>query len=90
MLTPRNEAGYPYSSLAIGRLPKQAVVLIVGRSGDGKSKTINRLIGRPLLNMRGRGGGSTTKVKLTTFYLKRLMGVIHLCTGHTAGECANA
>jgi hypothetical protein len=62
-VTSQNEAVYPHSGLAIGRPPQQAIVLIVGRSGDGKSKTINRLIGRHLLNVRGRGGGSTTKVK---------------------------
>ncbi|KAJ7785040.1 hypothetical protein DFH07DRAFT_934929 [Mycena maculata] len=46
-----------------GRHYDQAVILLVGHSGHGKSKTINRLIGHNLLEVgRVNKLGSTTKV----------------------------
>ncbi|KAJ7483649.1 hypothetical protein FB451DRAFT_1235208, partial [Mycena latifolia] len=46
-----------------GRHYDQAVILLVGHSGHGKSKTINRLIGHNLLEVRRANKlGSTTKV----------------------------
>ncbi|KAF7335075.1 Protein hedgehog [Mycena venus] len=45
-----------------GRHAHQAVILTVGHSGHGKSKTINRLIGRNLLEIGKVTLGSTTKV----------------------------
>ncbi|KAJ7700605.1 hypothetical protein B0H16DRAFT_1483815 [Mycena metata] len=53
---------YIKASKQVRRSHDQAVILLAGHSGHGKSKTINRLIGRELLNV-GRGTlGSTTKV----------------------------
>ncbi|THV00787.1 hypothetical protein K435DRAFT_931676 [Dendrothele bispora CBS 962.96] len=39
----------------------QAVILLVGQSGHGKSKTVNRLVGHPLLAVGKPTAGSTTK-----------------------------
>ncbi|KAK7065105.1 protein hedgehog [Favolaschia claudopus] len=39
------------AALSIKRHPEQAVILLVGQSGHGKSKTINRLIGQDLLRV---------------------------------------
>jgi ribosome biogenesis GTPase A len=47
---------------ATSRHPDQVVILLVGYSGHGKSKTINRLIGHNLLEV-GSKKGSTTKVR---------------------------
>ncbi|KAJ6551246.1 hypothetical protein B0H19DRAFT_165083 [Mycena capillaripes] len=44
-----------------GRHARQAVVLLVGHSGHGKSTTINRLIGQNLLEVGRSASGSTTK-----------------------------
>ncbi|KAK7001474.1 hypothetical protein R3P38DRAFT_3612130 [Favolaschia claudopus] len=44
-----------------GRHAGQAVVLLVGHSGHGKSTTINRLVGTDLLEVAEDGSGSTTK-----------------------------
>ncbi|KAF8815993.1 hypothetical protein BYT27DRAFT_7238143 [Phlegmacium glaucopus] len=59
----RNQRAYEQSGLTTRRHANQAVVLVVGRSGHGKSTTINRLLGRDLLEMgRSNTTGSTTKV----------------------------
>ncbi|THV00784.1 hypothetical protein K435DRAFT_837135 [Dendrothele bispora CBS 962.96] len=50
----------PHRALAAGRNSHDAVVLLVGQSGHGKSKTINRLVGQSLL-LSGNGNGSRTK-----------------------------
>ncbi|KAJ7040044.1 hypothetical protein C8F04DRAFT_1254499 [Mycena alexandri] len=53
---------YIKASKHVRRNGQQAVILLAGHSGHGKSKTINRLIGQELLSV-GRGTlGSTTKV----------------------------
>ncbi|KAJ7440318.1 hypothetical protein B0H11DRAFT_2099893 [Mycena galericulata] len=60
----RNQIRDIYSTAAksVRRNSHQAVILLAGHSGHGKSKTINRLIGQQLLSV-GRGTlGSTTKV----------------------------
>jgi ribosome biogenesis GTPase A len=50
----------------MGRHPDQVVVLLVGHSGHGKSKTINRLIGQNLLEVGRVNSGSMTKVQCRT------------------------
>ncbi|KAJ7267857.1 hypothetical protein C8J57DRAFT_1325985, partial [Mycena rebaudengoi] len=53
---------YGDAAMRVRRNGRQAVILIAGHSGHGKSKTINRLVGQELLSV-GRGTlGSTTKV----------------------------
>ncbi|KAJ7115296.1 hypothetical protein C8R44DRAFT_794396 [Mycena epipterygia] len=58
----RAEAAYKQEALGIGRHAEQAVVLLVGHSGHGKSKTINRLLGHELMYVGKSTLGSTTKV----------------------------
>jgi len=58
---------YVHSSLTIGRHLDHAVIVALGKSGHGKSKTINTLIGRNLLSFANRNDGSTTKVKGSKF-----------------------
>ncbi|KAJ7255020.1 hypothetical protein B0H12DRAFT_1233277 [Mycena haematopus] len=53
---------YIDSARAIGRPPDQVIILLVGQSGHGKSKTINRLVGQNLLEVGQNSLGSTTKV----------------------------
>ncbi|KAF7366108.1 Protein kinase domain-containing protein [Mycena venus] len=63
----RNRFRYIYSKAAerVHRSDQPAVILLTDHSEHGKSKTINRLIGKELLNV-GRGTlGSTTKVNYT-------------------------
>ncbi|KAF8816001.1 hypothetical protein BYT27DRAFT_7185726 [Phlegmacium glaucopus] len=48
-------------TIAARRHPDTAVILMVGNSGHGKSKTINRLVGRNLLDIGRSTLGSTTK-----------------------------
>lgn len=55
---------YTESAHATERHADQVVVLLVGNSGHGKSKTINRLIGQSLLKVGRSTAGSTTKVLL--------------------------
>ncbi|KAJ7694029.1 hypothetical protein B0H14DRAFT_3044450 [Mycena olivaceomarginata] len=68
-----SKEGYPHSTVDIQKLYErearscrrdvnQAVILLVGQSRHGKSKTINRLLGRKLLRMGQDTLGSTTKV----------------------------
>ncbi|KAJ7220961.1 hypothetical protein C8J57DRAFT_1393443, partial [Mycena rebaudengoi] len=53
---------YGKAAKRVRRNGRQAVILLAGHSGHGKSKTINRLVGQELLSV-GRGTlGSTTKV----------------------------
>ncbi|KAJ7267858.1 hypothetical protein C8J57DRAFT_1228475 [Mycena rebaudengoi] len=53
---------YGDAAMRVRRNGRQAVILLVGNSAHGKSKTINRLVGQELLYV-GRGTlGSTTKV----------------------------
>ncbi|KAJ7121586.1 hypothetical protein C8R44DRAFT_167341 [Mycena epipterygia] len=56
------QAAYQAQALAVGRHADQAIVLLVGHSGHGKSKTINRLLGQDLLPIGKSTLGSTTKV----------------------------
>ncbi|KAJ7483647.1 hypothetical protein FB451DRAFT_1235205 [Mycena latifolia] len=52
---------YREAAKSVRRNGQQAVILLFGPTGQGKSKTINRLIGKDLLDV-GRGTlGSTTK-----------------------------
>ncbi|KAF8191883.1 hypothetical protein K438DRAFT_2136538 [Mycena galopus ATCC 62051] len=53
---------YEAEALGIRRPVGQAVILLVGHSGHGKSKTINRLLGQDLLHIGKSTLGSTTKV----------------------------
>lgn len=64
-----DEPSQIYAEMAhgTGRHPSQAVVLLLGRSGHGKSKTINRLIGQNLLKFGQSASGSTTKVWFNFF-----------------------
>ena len=57
-----NQLAYEQSGLSARRHSNQAVVLIVGQSGHGKSTTINRLVGSNLLETGRCTSGSTTKV----------------------------
>ncbi|KAJ7217544.1 hypothetical protein C8J57DRAFT_1395663 [Mycena rebaudengoi] len=52
---------YSNAAKRVRRNGRQAVILLAGNSGHGKSKTINRLIGQDLLSV-GTGLASTTKV----------------------------
>ncbi|KAJ7267856.1 hypothetical protein C8J57DRAFT_1613976 [Mycena rebaudengoi] len=52
---------YTQTAALIKRDQRQAVILLVGQSGHGKSKTINRLIGQALLRIGQSTLGSTTK-----------------------------
>ncbi|KAJ7440314.1 hypothetical protein B0H11DRAFT_546372 [Mycena galericulata] len=52
---------YTQAAAVIKRDRSQAVILLVGQSGHGKSKTINRLIGQDLLRIGQSTLGSTTK-----------------------------
>ena len=54
---------YVHFSLTCGRHLDHAVIVALGKSGHGKSKTINTLIGRGLLSFAKPSDGSTTKVK---------------------------
>jgi len=54
---------YVHSSLTIGRHLDHAVIVALGKSGHGKSKTINTLTGRHLLSVAKPSDGSQTKVK---------------------------
>ncbi|KAJ7217547.1 hypothetical protein C8J57DRAFT_1395673 [Mycena rebaudengoi] len=51
---------YGNAAKRVRRNGRQAVILLAGHSGHGKSKTINRLVGQELLSV-GRGYASTTK-----------------------------
>ncbi|KAJ7729763.1 hypothetical protein B0H16DRAFT_1893779 [Mycena metata] len=53
---------YDRGGAATGRHATKAVVLLLGLTGHGKSKTINRLVGQDLLPMGRSTLGSTTKV----------------------------
>jgi hypothetical protein len=59
---PNLQQRYKDWARATGRHHDQAVILLVGHSGHGKSKTINRLIGHDLLEV-GNKIASTTKVR---------------------------
>ena len=54
-------------AIAAQRHPNKAFILLVGNTGHGKSKTINRLVGRNLLAVGRSNLGSTTKVGIDTF-----------------------
>ncbi|KAJ7907615.1 hypothetical protein B0H13DRAFT_2273632 [Mycena leptocephala] len=53
---------YRRAATSVRRNAEQAVILLAGHSGHGKSKTVNRLIGQDLLNVGRATLGSTTKV----------------------------
>lgn len=54
---------YRRAATSVRRNAEQAVILLAGHSGHGKSKTVNRLIGQDLLNVGRATLGSTTKVR---------------------------
>jgi predicted GTPase len=56
---------YVRSSLVVGRHLNRAVILILGVSGHGKSKTINTLVGRDILSVAKSSDGSITEVYIT-------------------------
>ncbi|KAJ7654760.1 hypothetical protein B0H17DRAFT_1214288 [Mycena rosella] len=56
-----NRTAYIGEAFATGRHPDEAVIVLVGRSGHGKSKTVNRLLGQNLLQVGKSTSGSTTK-----------------------------
>jgi hypothetical protein len=72
------------SARAADRHRDQAVILLVGHSGHGKSKTINRLIGQNLLKVGKAALGSTTKVIYT--WDTPCEKFLPLCPGHRASE----
>jgi len=53
---------YVNFSANIGRHPNRFVVLLLGETGHGKTKTINQLVGKNHLKVAQRCAGSTTKV----------------------------
>ena len=53
---------YVNCSHSIGRHPDRFVLTLLGETGHGKTKTVNRLIDNNLLEVARRCGGSTTKV----------------------------
>ncbi|KAK7017747.1 hypothetical protein R3P38DRAFT_2784689 [Favolaschia claudopus] len=53
---------YDESAAELRRHSREAVILLVGHSGHGKSTTINRLVGQKLLEVGRSASGSTTKV----------------------------
>ncbi|KAF7343720.1 MAC/Perforin domain-containing protein [Mycena sanguinolenta] len=53
---------YEFGGAATGRHSRRAVILLLGLTGHGKSKTINRLVGQDLFPMGKSTLGSTTKV----------------------------
>ncbi|KAJ7256958.1 hypothetical protein C8J57DRAFT_554511 [Mycena rebaudengoi] len=53
---------YEIGGAATRRYPTRAVILLIGLTGHGKSKTINRLVGQDILPMGKSTLGSTTKV----------------------------
>ncbi|KAJ7483650.1 DDE superfamily endonuclease-domain-containing protein [Mycena latifolia] len=61
MLSANVHEAYTRAAAVIKRDRCQAVILLVGQSGHGKSKTINRLIGQDLLRIGQSTLGSTTK-----------------------------
>jgi hypothetical protein len=89
-LAPQNDANaetYAHATLD-GRHDRQVVILIVGKSGHGKSKTINRLLGHNLLEVGKITLGSTTEVNFsfTEYFIE---GNI-FCAGHTTGYSSRA
>jgi len=82
-----NDLPYVDSSPAVGRHLDKAVLLIVGMTGHGKSKTINRLVAYNLLEVGNTISESTTKVLPGN--LIAMMTLIP-CTGRTEGysSCA--
>jgi putative ribosome biogenesis GTPase RsgA len=71
------------------RNAEQAVMVLVGHSGHGKSKTINRLIGQDILTVGQSTGGSTTKV--SDFFHHRSHNQVYRSTaGHTTSDITRA
>jgi predicted GTPase len=64
--TPHIDEQLIHSSLIPGRHLDHAVVLILGVSGHGKSKTINTLVGRDILSVAKSSDGSITEVCVAT------------------------
>jgi len=67
---------FVHSSLTVGRRLDRAVVLVVGSTRQGKSKTINRLVGKALLKVGQTSSGSTTKVSLLNNQCKNISNVV--------------
>jgi len=53
---------YVESSRSIGRHPDRFILLLLGETGHGKTKTVNRLIDNDLLEVARPCAGTTTKV----------------------------
>ncbi|KAK7040494.1 protein hedgehog [Favolaschia claudopus] len=53
---------YEKAAQAVRRNAKQAVILVVGHTGHGKTKTINRLLGKNLFTLGRTPLGSATKI----------------------------
>lgn len=53
---------YVRSGLVTGRHLNRAIVLVLGVSGHGKSKTINSLVGREIFAVAKTSDGSITEV----------------------------
>jgi hypothetical protein len=60
-------------AVADQRHAAEVVILLVGHSGHGKSKTINRLVGQNLLPVGKTTVGSTTKVRMFLSYSSRVI-----------------
>ena len=59
---------YAYSSLVNGRHLDRAVVLVLGVSGHGKSKTINSLVNRDIFSVARPSDGSITEVCIASLF----------------------
>jgi hypothetical protein len=70
---PNDVEAYIESGIAARRHHDMVVVLIVGNSGHGKSKMINRLVGRNLLDVGRSTLGSTTKVEIVFYKFCRTL-----------------
>jgi hypothetical protein len=50
-----------HSSRTLRRHADRGIILMMGQTGHGKSKTVNRLVGQDIFKVREGSGGSTTK-----------------------------
>ncbi|KAK7001475.1 hypothetical protein R3P38DRAFT_3217058 [Favolaschia claudopus] len=66
-LRAQNDVAQPAAQSIPGRHQTQGNILLVGNTGHGKSKTINRLLGQNVLAVGKKTMGSTTKASRLTF-----------------------